>query len=96
MEQSTYTQSMDYIFVTVEDYTGAERIDCVVEEVIENQGYDLSIYILEQSSSYFVIKVEYMNFEDVKDVCANITHLLLQYGIYSFRMNCAGEDCNDY
>lgn len=87
---------MEFIYVTVEDYTNTERLSCIIEELTDSQNYDIVINPLEQTAGYFVVKIEYENFEDVKDVCASITYLLLQYGVISFRMNCAGEDLNEY
>ncbi len=87
---------MDFVYLTVEDYITTERLEFVLEELTIERNYDDIIHVLEQTNSYFVIKIEYDNFEDVKDVCSSLTYLLIQYGISSFRMNCAGEELNEY
>ncbi len=95
---TTYNSSLRYefMFITIEDYLCTDRMECVIEEVKELEICDVNLVMIEETENYFVFKVEYEHFEDVKDVCANITHLLLQYGIFSFRLNCVGEDTYGY
>ena len=92
----SYSEGMEFMYITVEDYSDTERLDCVLDELLDTKHYDTDIFVLEKSSGYFVLKVEYNSFEDIKDLGSTITYSLLQYGISSFRMIYAGEELNNY
>lgn len=84
-------------YITIEDKSSTERMDCVLNDLLEGvRSEDYEITKLEEDDYYFVIKVEYEDWDDVIDICASATHLLLQYGAWSYSVTCRTTDIPDY
>lgn len=85
-----------YAYLTIEDLSDSDTICNVVDDLIDGDYYS-QISCIESNDSYFVVKIEYDNWEDVKDVCATISQLLLEYSIGTFTVSCKAEELlNEY
>lgn len=84
----------DIAYITVEDNASVEKIGLVAEDLLEAQD-SIRIACLESNDNYIVIKAEYENWDEIKDICSTITYLLLQHGISSFTFDCKAEEFLD-
>lgn len=86
-----------YAYITVEDNSNTENMNDIVEDLLDTQEPCYTITCIERNEDYFVIKVEYDSWDDIKDLCSTISYLLLHYEIGSFSFTCKAEELmNEY